>query len=733
MAPKSKKQQEKSSKQVEDNAGTSDEVQEVQPPTADVAGPAPKSPIISLKTTSGADISLPHQGNIDPQTLDFDPEIHPASPLVMKAIDLVQMIDTMSRRSMQDAKDWAHMKAPALIQELDGIYDNLITENEIPEENMEELKSLLGLLKSSIADDFPLTWSTSIEDLPPCVWGVEVVFEIDKRRKKRMESLSIYKGSTNPDPHMMSTRLASTTISPIEKSTQALGRTEPLNPPPLPLGNQLGQVPPTAPSVTPNTPREENAPPFGMENQDRARHGSSTPLQGNVNPRPQPVVDNILDLSMLPKDFAQNPDMNSIKLELGGQGEPSKLPVNFHCQFVPYPQSGKWSFTYQFQKQLPNHWPILFDGEKCKLTITQLWKFFWQQVHQYNLSDQEKLTCLYMTLDGNAKKLISNFLFSSIPDSYQRAVETLFIYYGDSITSRHELDNRVKNLRPRSSSAADNLAYIRSLYECYQSYASLGYDVNQAAYWTMDSAVRYVSQIHMIGYNSSLRAEKLDDITLANVARKWESFIRGIQVMLCNEIRNKGNLEDLVSSETYMAVGKDSGTILVTTGASASNSNKNSSSSSQNAKSQKKNSQGQKDDTKGKQSNSQGESSKEIKPCYFCKEGHLNRDCPLSITDRRNAMKANRRCFNCLGQGHNASDCKHDSRCRECTNSKFKHATTLCTKGSKSKSGSSSNQKEEQKKPVPALKPFVPAAADAQGQEKGEQANLAAVPPPAVI
>ena len=66
--------------------------------------------------------------------------------------------------------------------------------------------------------------------------------------------------------------------------------------------------------------------------------------------------------------------------------------------------------------------------------------------------------------------------------------------------------------------------------------------------------------------------------------------------------------------------------------------------------------------------------------CWLCKNNHRLIDCPSfknrSISERRQFVKDNKLCFNCLSKTHIVKDCKSSFICRE-KNCDKKHHTLL--------------------------------------------------------
>ena len=63
--------------------------------------------------------------------------------------------------------------------------------------------------------------------------------------------------------------------------------------------------------------------------------------------------------------------------------------------------------------------------------------------------------------------------------------------------------------------------------------------------------------------------------------------------------------------------------------------------------------------------------------CAYCKDNHYSNECErvISIDKRKDIVKRDRLCFNCLRPNHTSKDCQAKGRCRLC---KLKHHTSLC-------------------------------------------------------
>ena len=64
--------------------------------------------------------------------------------------------------------------------------------------------------------------------------------------------------------------------------------------------------------------------------------------------------------------------------------------------------------------------------------------------------------------------------------------------------------------------------------------------------------------------------------------------------------------------------------------------------------------------------------------CVYCGNEHRSSSCTkvLSVANRREILKKNKRCYNCTGMGHSAANC----RSKNCIKCGRKHHTSLCEK-----------------------------------------------------
>ena len=65
------------------------------------------------------------------------------------------------------------------------------------------------------------------------------------------------------------------------------------------------------------------------------------------------------------------------------------------------------------------------------------------------------------------------------------------------------------------------------------------------------------------------------------------------------------------------------------------------------------------------------------KTCPFCREAHSPSVCHkiTDVSQRKEILKRDNRCYNCLIPGHRINDCRNEGRCRSCQG---KHHTSIC-------------------------------------------------------
>ena len=105
------------------------------------------------------------------------------------------------------------------------------------------------------------------------------------------------------------------------------------------------------------------------------------------------------------------------------------------------------------------------------------------------------------------------------------------------------------------------------------------------------------------------------------------------------------------------------------------------------------------------------------RPCPFCRENHSPLYCQnvTDVSKRRDILRRDNRCYNCLASGHRVADCRNEGRCRTCQG---RHHTAVCaprTQGSnfyqqqkgsegsnfyQQQKGSGEEQKVENRKPL---------------------------------
>lgn len=104
-------------------------------------------------------------------------------------------------------------------------------------------------------------------------------------------------------------------------------------------------------------------------------------------------------------------------------------------------------------------------------------------------------------------------------------------------------------------------------------------------------------------------------------------------------------------------------------------------------------------------SNSDVQQSKVESRCFGCSEiGHKLYNCSkynsFSVTERKNLLKNNKLCFNCLANRHTPADCKSLSRCKSC---RGKHHTSIHTESTNISNNTSSDTQVSSEKRVTGM------------------------------
>ena len=83
------------------------------------------------------------------------------------------------------------------------------------------------------------------------------------------------------------------------------------------------------------------------------------------------------------------------------------------------------------------------------------------------------------------------------------------------------------------------------------------------------------------------------------------------------------------------------------------------------------------------------------KACVFCRANHFSLFCQniTDINQRKEILRRNNRCYNCLASGHRISECRNEGRCRTCNG---KHHTSICS----SSPGSNASNNYQRNAPV---------------------------------
>ena len=94
--------------------------------------------------------------------------------------------------------------------------------------------------------------------------------------------------------------------------------------------------------------------------------------------------------------------------------------------------------------------------------------------------------------------------------------------------------------------------------------------------------------------------------------------------------------------------------------------------------------------------------------CIFCSNKHESQDCfkakKLNLKERRDIVKNNNCCFNCLKSGHSYKKCNSKVRCAWCSK---KHYLIMCPENFKSESGNVKGDLNSEKSPEQTLANFT--------------------------
>ena len=89
--------------------------------------------------------------------------------------------------------------------------------------------------------------------------------------------------------------------------------------------------------------------------------------------------------------------------------------------------------------------------------------------------------------------------------------------------------------------------------------------------------------------------------------------------------------------------------------------------------------------------------------CCYCQQSHSPKDCTTvtNVNARKQMLRSNGRCFNCLRKGHIGRNCRSSSKCQRCSG---RHHTSICQA---QVTGQSSSQTESTKSQT-GLNPAAP-------------------------
>ena len=260
-----------------------------------------------------------------------------------------------------------------------------------------------------------------------------------------------------------------------------------------------------------------------------------------------------------------------------------------------------------------------FNGDVTKWTT--FWDSFESAIHNnVELTDVDKFNYLRSLLDRSARDAISGLTLSSA--NYKEAIDVLKKRFGNKqsiISKRMEL-----LLAVEAVSSDQNLKALRRLYDATESHIrslkSLG--VNSASYGALLSSV--------------LLSKLPPDVRLI-LSRKFASADLDMDALL-------------VAFEEELAARERA-------------------SDSAHSQPRRHHDRSQPTPTSALLTSSM--------TCCFCQQQHPSVDCTsmTSVVERKQFLRANGRCFNCLRKGHVGRNCRSSGKCQCC---RGRHHTSIC-------------------------------------------------------
>lgn len=285
------------------------------------------------------------------------------------------------------------------------------------------------------------------------------------------------------------------------------------------------------------------------------------------------------------------------------------------------------------------------------------WAPFWEQfksvIHENNDLDQRaKFNYLQTVLTGKAAAAISGLVPSE--NCYADAIDMLKNEFGNS---EKIIDHYIKSLMSIAPVKNKNdVVALRKLYNSVTSITrslnSLGISANRYGLMVKSVIMKTLPYVMRIDYNKLSSSEEFSDInSVVSVADSYEKQIDKLLNFIKIEVESIEQAQGVLSSDNPYHKNKYS----------ELNATK----------------------IKGKPSSefctAAGLFTAAKNTCLFCnRDSHLTVDCnkPTTLTERKDILKTNNRCFRCLKPNHSSRFCRTDKlKCEKCS---ARHVTIMC-------------------------------------------------------
>ncbi|XP_037528988.1 uncharacterized protein LOC119406321 [Rhipicephalus sanguineus] len=286
-----------------------------------------------------------------------------------------------------------------------------------------------------------------------------------------------------------------------------------------------------------------------------------------------------------------------------------------------------------------------FSGDVCKWT--EFWEQFLQIVHNnVTLTTTEKFHYLRQFLKGDAASAVAGL--PTTEACYKDAVDLLQKRFGDKTRQEQEYFARLRQLTPVR--AYGDTRSLRQLYDHVivniRGLESLGVQRSSFSSMLCDVILRALPRDVVVLYHRTCAAQAENDAA-------DNAGLDGLLKLLSVE------LESLEKSDYKDSSGRDSGAQHVATQPARSRPWKQPTSSVLHTKS-----------TRDYQHYNE--------MCAFCSsKQHSTEACPtdMSLTQKKQVLSSDKRCFRCTTKGDRARYCKRRISCSKC---KGRHASSMC-------------------------------------------------------